>query len=323
MQKLLLLPLRLCVGWGLSPRVMSLIAAVMLVLLRLSIGWQFYAEGIDKYQSGTFDSAPFFANARGPFADDFRKIVWDHDGALRLDKEKTMVHWAMFRERIKLHYRLSEEDQKKAQVNYASAVTRFEEFTEDYEGDIREFNLAKDRLAKLDDDPSRDGVDTLYGQRESIRKDVKSLGEPILAQIDALWAIYEDEQNSILSQADREGIDRLKLGKPPIGRMDSVRINQIVPYFDIAIGLCLLLGFFTPVASLAAAGFLAMVFVSQYPPVTGPSSSIYQLIECMACLVLAGTAAGRFAGLDYFVHLWIRKVFCAPAEGANAKKGKK
>jgi uncharacterized membrane protein YphA (DoxX/SURF4 family) len=86
-------------------------------------------------------------------------------------------------------------------------------------------------------------------------------------------------------------------------------IDRFVPYFDIAIGLCLLLGFFTPVAALAAAGFLGSVVLSQYPPATGPTSSNYQLIECMACLVLAATGSGRLAGLDYFLHLIVRKVW--------------
>jgi uncharacterized membrane protein YphA (DoxX/SURF4 family) len=69
----------------------------------------------------------------------------------------------------------------------------------------------------------------------------------------------------------------------------------------------LLLGLFTPVAALVAAGFLGSVFLSQYPPASGPSSSYYQLIEGLACLVLASTGAGRFAGLDYFIHLFIRR----------------
>ncbi len=89
--------------------------------------------------------------------------------------------------------------------------------------------------------------------------------------------------------------------------MDTNMINAIVPYFDVAVGLCLLLGLLTPIAALATAVFLGSIFLSQFPPVTGPASSYYQLIECMACLVLAGTAAGRFAGLDYFLHLIVRK----------------
>ncbi len=52
MRKILLFPLRLCVGWGISPRLLGLIGATMLVLLRLTIGWHFYSEGLEKYQKG-------------------------------------------------------------------------------------------------------------------------------------------------------------------------------------------------------------------------------------------------------------------------------
>jgi uncharacterized membrane protein YphA (DoxX/SURF4 family) len=96
--------------------------------------------------------------------------------------------------------------------------------------------------------------------------------------------------------------------------LDTTVIDPLVPYFDMTVGLCLLLGFFTPVAALAAAGFLGSVFLSQYPPAAGPMSTYYQLVECMACLVLAGTGAGRFAGLDFFLHLIIRKVWGFPAQ---------
>jgi len=36
----------------------------------------------------------------------------------------------------------------------------------------------------------------------------------------------------------------------------------------------------------------------------------------MACLVIAGTGAGRFAGLDYFLHLIVRKVWGGHASRA-------
>ena len=95
-RKFLLFPLRLAVGWGLSPRLLGLIGATMLVLLRLSIGWHFYSEGVDKRAAGDWSAAPFFANAKGPFAEQFRQMVWDADGKLRLDREATMIEWASF-----------------------------------------------------------------------------------------------------------------------------------------------------------------------------------------------------------------------------------
>ena len=82
--------------------------------------------------------------------------------------------------------------------------------------------------------------------------------------------------------------------------------------------LCLLFGLFTPVAALAAAGFLGSVFLSQLPPTTGPTSTNYQLVESMACLVLASTGAGRFAGLDYFLHLIVRREWGTSAKSSGS-----
>jgi uncharacterized membrane protein YphA (DoxX/SURF4 family) len=82
----------------------------------------------------------------------------------------------------------------------------------------------------------------------------------------------------------------------------------------MTIGICLLIGLFTPVAALAAAGFLGSVFLSQFPPSSGPGSTYYQLIECMACLVIAGTGSGRYAGLDFILHTIVRKFWPRTAE---------
>jgi uncharacterized membrane protein YphA (DoxX/SURF4 family) len=312
-QKLLLFPLRLCVGWGLSPRVLSLIGVVMLVLLRLSIGWHFYSEGIEKVQSGTFDTAPYFAISRGPFAENFRQLVWDGEGHLRRDVKQTKQWWAQFRDRAGRHYGFSEDQTKLAQLNYSNAVLRLEKVLEDSASDLQEYDLGLTRMAALNQDDVRDGVTSLGGQRETIRRELVNQARPIFVQIDAVWDNYEESQNALASEEQKQEYRRLSMGKPPIGLMDSYRINQIVPYFDVAVGICLLLGFFTPVAALAAAVFLGSVVLGQYPPATGPTSTNYQLIECMACLVLAGTGAGRFAGLDFFLHLIVRKVWGSPS----------
>ena len=88
MLKFVLSPLRLCVGWSLSPRILGLTGAVMLVLLRLTVGWHFYSEGIDKKEAGNWTATPFFANAKGPLADNFRQLVWDADGGFRLKPKR-------------------------------------------------------------------------------------------------------------------------------------------------------------------------------------------------------------------------------------------
>ncbi len=87
------------------------------------------------------------------------------------------------------------------------------------------------------------------------------------------------------------------------------QINFAVTYGLTAIGLCLMLGFCTPLAALGGAGFMCFVVMTQpafpgiYPPdpaVVGHALLVNKdFVEMMALLVVAATAAGRWGGLDY------------------------
>ncbi len=292
----------------------------MLVLLRLSVGWHFYSEGVVKVDEGNWTAAPFFANAKGPLAENFRQMVWDADGKFRLDRDETMYHWADFRDRVSEYYGFSEDQNRKAQENYAKAVDQYDWVLESNAAELEEFELGRDRIAILEFDekekPIRDGVDSLGGQRDTIRREWTQKAAPALSQIDKIWTNYEIAQNAVAVDEQAAARKPLRLRKPLTNLIDTSVIDVMLPYFDIVVGLCLLFGLFTPVAGLAAAGFLGSVVLSQYPPATGPTSSIYQLIESMACFVLAGTGAGRFAGLDYFLHLIVRKVWGVQGEAA-------
>ena len=311
MKKLLSIPLRLAVGWGWQPRWLSVLAIAMLVILRMTIGWHFYSEGVEKRDQGDWTAAPFFANARGPFEREFRAMVWDADGFLRLDRKATMVAFATFKKDVGDHYKFDKTQQTQAHENYRKAIEQFDWILSENAEDLQEFELGRDRIEFLELDERekaiRDGVSSLGGQRATIRSEWQSKGRSALSQLDKLWKSYEAAQNSVASveQADRHGYYPLRKISNRV--VDTSKIDGFIPYFDIVVGLCLLVGLFTPVAALAAGGFLFSVFLSQYPPTTGPGSSQYQLIEGMACFVLAATAAGRFAGLDYFIHWGLRR----------------
>jgi uncharacterized membrane protein YphA (DoxX/SURF4 family) len=61
------------------------------------------------------------------------------------------------------------------------------------------------------------------------------------------------------------------------------------------------LGFFTRLASLVGALFLLAVIVSQPPWLADSVGTMPQCIEFAGLLALAGTGAGRWMGLDYFM----------------------
>jgi uncharacterized membrane protein YphA (DoxX/SURF4 family) len=85
------------------------------------------------------------------------------------------------------------------------------------------------------------------------------------------------------------------------------RLNGGVTILTIAVGACLLLGFFTRLASLAGALFLATVIATQPPWIADAAPTYNQIVELAALLVLAATGAGRWLGLDYVSYALFRK----------------
>jgi thiosulfate dehydrogenase [quinone] large subunit len=93
------------------------------------------------------------------------------------------------------------------------------------------------------------------------------------------------------------------------------------------VGVLLILGLFTRVASLAGIGFLLLFYFAN-PPFIGyfysiPTEGSYlivnkNLVELCALAVIFMTGSGRFAGLDRIVHgLFVRRPRLAAARAAS------
>jgi thiosulfate dehydrogenase [quinone] large subunit len=89
------------------------------------------------------------------------------------------------------------------------------------------------------------------------------------------------------------------------------------------VGLCLILGLFTRLASLAGIGFVLLFYLAT-PPFVGyfysiPTEGSYlivnkNLVELSALVVILVTGSGRFAGLDRILHgLFSRRPRLVPA----------
>jgi uncharacterized membrane protein YphA (DoxX/SURF4 family) len=76
----------------------------------------------------------------------------------------------------------------------------------------------------------------------------------------------------------------------------------VVTAVIIGVGVCLLLGFFTRLAAIVGALFLLGVICSQPFWIAESIATINQCIEFAGLLVLAGTGAGRWIGLDYLTY---------------------
>lgn len=101
-------------------RRISLLAIILLVVLRISIGWHLMYEGLWKLHtqstSKPWTAAPYLKNATGPFRPMFRELAGDPDDLDWLNYDKVSQRWADWRARFIAHYKIDEStDAKKAQ----------------------------------------------------------------------------------------------------------------------------------------------------------------------------------------------------------------
>ncbi len=101
----------------------SLLAILLLVLLRIAIGWQFLYEGLWKYDTlntpNPWTPRGYLANAEGPLRDHFRSMVGDFpegndpDDLLWLDFDNVSSAWDRWQARFIAHYGLDEAQQQR------------------------------------------------------------------------------------------------------------------------------------------------------------------------------------------------------------------
>ena len=148
-------------------------------------------------------------------------------------------------------------------------------------------------------------VSSLRGQVDSIEEDRNKEMAKWKTEVAQIWDSLETQINSIaVGKQVRKESGPLPLHRPYAqknSRHDLV--NKVIPWFDITVGVLLILGLFSRWASLAAAGFLFSVLLTQPFWIPGSAPTHYQAIELVACLVLFAVHAGRFGGLDYFFSL--------------------
>lgn len=172
---------------------------------------------------------------------------------------------------------------------------------------LAHFNTA-DRLAGFE----RDGdnreraavyVDSLRGQVDTIRGDRTKQLNTWTTEVTEIWDSLEDQINQLAvdEQAKRPAYTMHRHFDQRNSFMKT--IDRIIPWFDTVIGVLLILGLFSRVASLAAASFLASVIMTQPPWIPGSAPTIFYTIEFAALLVIFATCAGRLGGLDYFLSL--------------------
>ncbi len=91
----------------------SLLAILLIIVLRISIGWQLLYEGMWKYDQmdgpKPWTSEGYLKNSQGPFRDHFREMTGDPDDLNWLNYAKMSKKWYDWRNSFVSHYKLNEE----------------------------------------------------------------------------------------------------------------------------------------------------------------------------------------------------------------------
>ncbi len=283
------------------------LGALFLVLLRIAIGWHFLTEGAEKFESTQHGKQPFSAeiylrNSVGPLAPQFRAMLPDADSKELLDPAELKASWSGIVDRVANHFKFNDEQKSKAKALLDQSSAWADVWFNAYDNsEARKKYL--DELAKVEQ--TERNPDALSYERErawesrrSLEADRKTLIAPLVARgqelTDAVVALKKPEQQA--SAGDYS---------PPTTFLDMA--NWMTTYGLCAIGVCLILGFLTPFASICAAVFLAMLYLSIPPwpglPPNPKTEGHYwivskNLVELIACLLIMVTASGHWFGLD-------------------------
>jgi len=297
------------------------VAAAVLVVLRLAIGLHFLTEGLDKLGGAKpFSSAGFLGNAKGPLSPLYKGLIADPDGYRKLDSEATVAYWTSYQSRIIRHYGLDEAQQEQLDNLLAKTQGRLNDFFAENDETLDEYNKQIERRDANDARPEREGMQTLQTHDAKISGDRMKLKGQLMSQIDALWKNVETDFNSVATSEQRAAAGGpLPIGKLPGKGLCSDCVDVIVPWFDVIVGTCLIIGLFTRTSAVLAGLFLAFVCASQWPGYPGAAPIHYQSIEMLALFALATLGAGKVASVDALL-CGCRKYCCPPKDTSPTRK---
>jgi uncharacterized membrane protein YphA (DoxX/SURF4 family) len=310
------------------------LAAFFIVLLRIAIGWHFLYEGCEKVQSTWEGKEPFSAeiyvrNATGPFGSYFRGMLPDVNSLAMLDSVRLKATWNDDVAFIAGHYGYSQEKREQAQKILDESLRWADYWFDDPENDekIQKYYHDLGQILATEHDPDALSYqkERAWDARRSLESDRRSLIQPLAVQEKSLREGVAKLANgaqikaagatraAVLALLEQVGIGSGSPGDPPLTTAPPVGwtgldvLNMLTMCGLIAIGFCLIAGFLTPLAAVSAAAFLAMIYFSMPPwpglPANPKAEGHYlivskNLIELIACLVIATTPSGHWVGLD-------------------------
>ena len=217
----------------------SLAAVILLVVLRVGIGWQLLYEGMWKINTlGTqtpWTSDGYLKSAQGPFRELFRSMAGDPDGKSWLDADAVADRWDTFNKRFSSHYGLNDSQKSRltTMIDGASSHDAVLDLSKLPEG-VDFAALKLDKTIKFDAAAKRLKID---GQRRMIASEKAKLEEQVASREGADYDKYRKALDDAFSRASRLSYkERMRAhlkGDPDNAGLIDGRIGQIDLYNEM------------------------------------------------------------------------------------------
>lgn len=313
---------------------------LFMVGLRIAIGWHFFYEGLWKLMEPDWTATGYLVASAGPLRPIFTGMVKDPDGLERMTPESILRRIDERYAKLVRHYGITDE-QRRDRTEGGKTVPGLDAFVE----------ARKAEAAKVFEDPDfirqKADYEKFLGEIRAMeasgnwppydlerwqaaqRKKSQARAD-LLARVEAPLRAIDAQINAVLDPKTQ-----LSRGKPRPDASQTEWIDWANMIALTAVGACLMLGLFTRLACLGAAGLLAMYYLAMPPwpglPQAPDAEGHYlivnkNLIELVAVLMIATTRIGCWAGLDAFLSALCRRRKClrqpvAPGEEAPAQVG--
>jgi uncharacterized membrane protein YphA (DoxX/SURF4 family) len=240
------------------------------------------------------------AKAGGDVPIEFPPSAPYHDWAVRIADD-----WRAVRDDVKAVSGLTDAQKERADEAFTSRLQQVADYLAGEAEAITEYQHEMWRLQNWRSSP--EAGDMPFHDERIATKVAETGGKPMawVNQVREFEAGFLDDLRGILTTEQRGFALTTAAFDDALtdSRHERLRVIDVaVTGLTVGVGICLLLGFFTRLASIAGALFLLAVIASQPAWLPDAAPTLSQWIEFPALLVLAGTGAGRWAGLDYFTY---------------------
>jgi uncharacterized membrane protein YphA (DoxX/SURF4 family) len=293
------------------------------VVLRLVIGWHFFAEGSAHLSDHRWSSEGFLRAAKGPLAEQYQSVLpptgFGFDDTLHVaakGSEEVSTVIDAWRDRVVAGldaaeakfveiYKPSEVQQAELKQILKRRQAQFAGWLDDTRESLVEHVHGWQRYTWDQKSPSAAGTPFQRKRIAAAQAKLKAEAGPWTSQVRSIERGMLDEFADALTPEQRAA------GAAVAPRSTLQKIDRFMAWGITIVGGCLIVGLLARLAALAGALFLASVVLAQPPWLAESLPSYAQLLEMLTLLTLATVPVGRWAGLDFFLQFIFRRPCCS------------